>query len=130
MAEIGDLVPRSGIYTEPGVVTKKHKDGTVTIDTEPMKINKFHRYSNTTGLSIDEKQQFNKILDQIYAKEDDIQRIDGIQREIDKLKQDPQKKNIVQYLRNQQAHLIRATKRLPQTYVADEATLRTQGTKA
>ena len=125
MAEIGDLVPRSGIYTEPGVVTKKNNDGTVTIDTEPMAINKFHRYTNTTGLSDVEKEQFNKILDEIYTKENDVERIDDIQNEIDKLKQDPEKRNIVQYLRNQQATLIRESKNLPRFYSHDEVQLKT-----
>ena len=124
MAEIGDLVPRSGIYTDPGVVTEKKQDGTVTVDTEPMTINKYHRYTNTTGLNEEEKNQFNKILDEIYTKENDVERINDIQNEIDQLKQDPEKRNIVQYLRNQQAHLIRQTQSLPRTYQWDEATLK------
>ncbi len=43
MANIGDLVPKTGIYTNPGVVTQKNDDGTVIVDTEPMTMNKFHR---------------------------------------------------------------------------------------
>ena len=73
MAKIGDLVPKSGLYTEPGVVVKKHDDGSVTIDTEPLTINKYHRYSNTTGLSESEKNTFNRILDEIYQKDDDLE---------------------------------------------------------
>jgi hypothetical protein len=124
MANIGDLVPKSGVYTEPGVVIEKREDGNVVIDTEPMQVNKYHRYTNTTGLTEMEKGQFNTILDQIYAKTNDLDRINDIQTEIDKLKMDPKSKNIVQYLRNQQAHLIRSARKLPQTYQADEATLK------
>ena len=124
MAEIGDLVPRSGIYTDPGVVTEKKEDGTVVVDTEPLAINKYHRYTNTTGLNETEKGQFNAILDQIYTKEDNVERINDIQSEIDTLKKDPEKRNIVQYLRNQQAHLIREAQSLPRTYQWDEATLK------
>ena len=29
MVQIGDLVSKAGIYTNPGVVTKKNEDGTV-----------------------------------------------------------------------------------------------------
>ena len=72
MAQIGDLVPKSGIYTEPGVIIKKKEDGTVVVDTEPMSINKYHRYGNTTGLSEQEKTKFNTLLDEIYSKEDDV----------------------------------------------------------
>ncbi len=124
MANIGDLVPKSGVYTEPGVVTEKKEDGTVVVDTEPMKVNKFHRYTNTTGLSEMEKEEFNTILDQIYAKENGLERLNDLQTEIDRLKQDPKSKNIVQYLRNQQSFLIRQERQLPQTYSWDEAQLK------
>lgn len=124
MAQIGDLIPKSGVYTEPGVVIEKKDDGNVVIDTEPMQVNKYHRYTNTTGLSETEKGEFNTILDQIYSKENDRDRINDIQTEIDRLKMDPQSKNIVQYLRNQQAHLIRTARQLPQTYQTDESKLK------
>ena len=124
MANIGDLVPKAGVYTEPGVVIEKKGDGSVVIDTEPMKVSKYHRYTNTSGLSEEEKMQFNSILDQIYAKENDVERINEIQTEIDRLKMDPHSKNIVQYLRNQQSFLIRQTRKLPQTYQWDEAQLK------
>lgn len=123
MAHIGDLVPKSGLYTEPGVIVEKKDDGTVLIDTEPLAINKYHRYSNTTGLSASEKTTFNDILDHIYAKEDDKEKLNDIQKEIDQLKQDPNNKNVVQYLRNQQAMLIRQVRSLPRYYNQDEAAL-------
>lgn len=124
MATIGDLVPKSGVYTEPGVIVEKREDGTVVVDTEPMQVNKYHRYTNTTGLTEPEKEEFNRILDQIYSKENDTERINDIQTEIDRLKVDPKQKNIVQYLRNQQSALIRNAKELPRSYTADEAMLK------
>ena len=124
MAEIGDLVNKSGIYTKPGVVTKKNIDGTVSISTEPLKVSEFHRYAYTTGLNELDKSKFNQILDEIYTKPDGVDRINGIQMEIDRLKSDPQSSNVVQYLRNQQAVLIRETRELPSEYKWDEAQLR------
>lgn len=124
MAQIGDLVNKSGVYTEPGVVIEKREDGNVVIDTEPLQVSKYHRYANTTGLSVDEKEKFNGILDQIYTKENDVERINDIQLEIDRMKMDPNSKNIVQYLRNQQTSLIRQSHKLPQTYQWDEAMLK------
>lgn len=120
MAEIGDLVPKAGIYTNPGVVVEKKEDGSLKVDTDPMTINKFHRYSNTTGLKEADKQKFNDILDEIYQNEDDVKKIDEIQIKIDNLKVDPKNHQVVQYLRNQQAHLIRQAQKLPQTYNVDE----------
>ena len=124
MSQIGDLVSKAGIYTNPGVITEKKEDGTVVIDTEPMALNKYHRYANTTGLNEDEKNKFNGILDEIYAKEDNVEKINDIQLNIDKLKVDPQNQQIVQYLRNQQAFLIREAKRLPRTYNYDASNIR------
>ncbi len=124
MTNIGDLVPKAGIYTNPGVVTEKKEDGTVVIDTEPMTLNKYHRYANTTGLDEKEKDTFNAILDDIYKKENDVEKINDIQMSIDKLKVDPQNQKIVQYLRNQQAHLIRKAKELPRMYNTDTSNLR------
>ena len=124
MAQIGDLVPKSGVYTQPGVVVDKRDDGNVVIDTEPLQVNKYHRYTTTTGLSEPEKNEFNKILDQIYTKQDGTERINDIQTEIDRLKMDPKSRNIVQYLRNQQSFLIRDARKLPQVYQTDEMTLK------
>ncbi|SMF21665.1 hypothetical protein [Pseudobacteriovorax antillogorgiicola] len=124
MASIGDLVPKAGIYTNPGVVVEKKEDGTVVIDTEPMTLHKYHRYTNTTGLSEKEKNTFNQILDSIYQNEDDVEKINGIQKNIDRLKVDPSNSKIVQYLRNQQSHLIRKAKDLPRTYNWDASAIR------
>jgi hypothetical protein len=124
MANIGDLVPKAGIYTNPGVVTEKKDDGTVIVDTEPMSIHKYHRYTNTTGLTAPEKEKFNNILDEIYRKEDDVEKINDIQIHIDKLSVDPLNSNVVQYLRNQQAHLIRQAKNLPRHYTWEEGKIR------
>ncbi len=121
---IGDVVARSGIYTEPGVVMEKKPDGTVVVDTEPMTMNKFHRYANTTGLSEAEKTQFNGILDQIYQKTNDIERINDIQLEVDKLRQNPENQNVVRYLRNQQAFLVRQARGLPRVYQTDETNVK------
>jgi hypothetical protein len=121
---IGDVVARSGIYTEPGVVTEKKLNGTVVVDTEPMSVNKYHRYANTTGLSEEEKNQFNGILDQIYQKTNDIERINDIQMEVDKLRMNPENQNVVRYLRNQQAFLIRQAKGLPRMYQAEESAVK------
>ena len=123
MAHIGDLVPKSGIYTEPGVVMEKKDDGSLVVSTEPLAVNKYHRYTNTTGLSEPEKVQFNEMLDQIYQKDHDTDRINDIQTEIDRLKTDPTSHNIVQYLRNQQAYLVRQTHKLPPTYQTDESSV-------
>ncbi|NRA64059.1 MAG: hypothetical protein HRU19_06215 [Pseudobacteriovorax sp.] len=124
MSNIGDLVPKAGIYTNPGVVVEKKDDGTVVIDTEPMTIHKYHRYTNTTGLDEAEKNKFNEILDQIYTSEDDVEKINGIQQNIDKLKVDPANTKIVQYLRNQQSHLIRKAQELPRSYNWDTSNIR------
>lgn len=124
MPNIGDLIAKAGIYTNPGVVVEKKDDGTVVVDTEPMTLHKYHRYTNTTGLTEEEKMKFNAILDEIYKQDNDVEKINGIQSNIDQLKVDPKNQNIVQYLRNQQAHLIRQAKELPRMYNTDSQNVR------
>ena len=119
MSKIGDLIPKSGIYTNPGVIVEKKEDGSVKIDTEPMTIHKYHRYSNTSGLTLEEKNTYNEILDKVYAKTSGMDRLNDIQTAIDEMKKDPGNINIVQYLRNQQAILIRQNRKLPREYVWD-----------
>jgi hypothetical protein len=117
---IGDMISRAGTFTEPGVVVDRRPDGTVLVDTEPNTVSQYHRYTNTTGLTEEEKHHFNSILDQIYQKENDIERINDIQNEIDKLRLNPSNQNVVRYLRNQQAFLIREARGLPRMYQTDE----------
>ena len=78
MSQIGDLVPKAGMFTNPGVIVEKRDDGNVVVDTEPMSVNKYHRYANTTGLTEPEKNKFNEILDSIYTKENDVDKINDI----------------------------------------------------
>jgi hypothetical protein len=117
---IGDIVARSGNYTEPGVVVERRADGSVLVDTEPLSVSQYHKYTNTTGLSEDEKNQFNGILDQIYQKTNDVERINDIQTEIDNLRMNPSSQNVVRYLRNQQAFLIREARGLPRMYQTED----------
>ncbi len=123
MVQIGDLVSKAGIYSKPGVVVEKKDDGSVVIDTEPMNINKYHRYSNTTGLSEEEKLEFNSILDDIFRNPDDMGRANEIQNQIDRLRTHPKNMGVVQYLRNQQRQLMRKAQDQPRIYQWDEGLL-------
>jgi hypothetical protein len=115
--KIGDYVAKSGIYTNPGVVVEKKDDGTVVVDTAPEVVAEFHRYANTSGLTVEQKGQFNAIMDQISQTEDPIQRLQLIDGKIAELRQDPGgNKEIMQALRNQQAKLIRKSGELPRLY--------------
>ena len=77
--QIGDLVNKAGIYTKPGVVTEKKEDGNVVIDTDPELIKKYHRYSNVSGLTAEEKDKFNGIMDEVMANANNADRINMLQ---------------------------------------------------
>ncbi len=117
--QIGDYVTRAGIYTKPGVVTEKKDDGTVIIDTNPEQIKKYHRHSNTSGLTLEEKERFNGIMDEVMAVNVPVDRIQNLQLKIDALKATGQNKKIVQSLNNEQAQLIRLAKELPKVFAYD-----------
>jgi hypothetical protein len=114
--KIGDYVAKSGIYTNPGVVVEKKEDGTVVVDTDKETVNQFHRYANTSGLSVEQKAQFNAIMDEISRTEDPVGRLELIDAKIAELRQDPSNRDVMQALRNQQSKLIRKSGELPRLY--------------
>lgn len=117
--QIGDYVPKAGIYTKPGIVTEKKEDGTVIIDTDPKKIEKYHKYANTSGLTPEEKARFNSIMDEVMEAEDDGERINRLQEKIDMVRNDPNGKKVFETLLNQQSTLIRYARELPKVYSFD-----------
>lgn len=114
--QIGDYVAKAGIYTRPGVVVAKTEEGTLSIDTDPTKIAEFHRHTNTTGLTPEEKERFNSIMDEIMSNEENSERINRLQEAIDTLAQEQGNAKVVQTLRNEQAQLIRYSRELPRVY--------------
>lgn len=122
--QIGDYVPKVGIYTNPGVVKEKKDDGTVIIDTDKDMIKKFHRHSITTGLTPDEKDRFNNIMDDVMSLKQNTERILVLQEKIDKMRNDPKEKKVSDFLRNEQAQLIRWSRELPKVYDAQPEKLR------
>lgn len=117
--QIGDLVNKAGIYTKPGVVLEKKDDGTVVIDTAEDQIKRFHRHSNTTGLTPEEKDRFNAIMDDVMQAESNSARINDLQMKIDQMREDPNTAKLSQALRNEQAQLIRISRELPRVYNYD-----------
>ena len=49
----------------------------------------------------------NQILDEIYKSEDGIKILEDLQKKIDELQMQPENKNIISYLKNQQAQQIK-----------------------
>ena len=117
--QLGDLVNKAGIFTKPGVVIEKKEDGTVVIDTNEDQIKKYHRHSNTTGLTFEDKERFNGIMDEIMAAESNSARIDQLQEKVDAMRVDPAQIKLSQALKNEQAQLIRISKELPRVYNYD-----------
>ena len=114
--QIGDFVPRAGIYTKPGVVTEKKEGGDVVVDTDPAMIEKYHRYAITTGLTPEDKDKFNAIMDSVVHMQSNDERLNSLQRTIDELKNDPANKRVTEALHNEQAVLIRMSRQLPKVY--------------
>lgn len=117
--QIGDFVPKAGIYTKPGIVIEKKEDGTVVIDTDPKQIEKYHKYANTSGLTPEEKTRFNSIMDEVMEATDDGDRLNRLQEKIDMVRTEPNGKRVFDTLVNQQSTLIRYAKALPKVYSYD-----------
>ncbi|MEN9809872.1 MAG: hypothetical protein RLZZ488_1439 [Pseudomonadota bacterium] len=119
--QIGDYVPKAGIYTKPGIVVDKKEDGTVVIDTDPRQVEKYHKYANTSGLTPEEKVRFNAIMDEVMDAGDDAERINRLQEKIDLVRTEPNGKRVFDTLVNQQSTLIRFAKDLPRVYSYDSS---------
>jgi hypothetical protein len=117
--QIGDMINKAGIFTKPGVVVEKKEDGTVVIDTNDDQIKRFHRHSNTTGLTMEDKEKFNGIMDEIMQGESNSKRIDQLQETVDAMRNDPASTKLSQALKNEQAQLIRISKELPRVFNYD-----------
>jgi hypothetical protein len=117
--QIGDYVPKAGIYTKPGVIVEKKEDGTVIIDTDQATIEKYHKYANTSGLTPEEKIRFNSIMDEVMESSDDADRINRLQQKIDMVRSEPDGKRVFETLVNQQSTLIRYSQELPRVYSYD-----------
>ena len=116
-SKIGDYVAKSGIYTKPGVIVEKSQDGTVVVDTDPEVVGQYHRYANTSGLTVEQKAQFNSIMDQVNQIEEPVRQLEMIDAKVGELRQDPDANREIMYaLRNQQAKLIRKSGDLPRLY--------------
>lgn len=122
--QVGDYISKAGIYTKPGVVTEKKEDGTLVIDTNKEAIDKYHRHSNTNGLSLEEKDRFNGVMDEVMTIEKNDERLNHLQTAIDDLKKEVGSKKLVDSLRNEQSQLIRISRELPRVYNFDEHELR------
>ena len=114
--EIGDFVPRAGIYTRPGVVAEKKENGDVVVNTSPEMIQKYHRHAITTGLSMEDKDKFNAIMDDVMKMKTNDERMSSLQSTIDSLKENPINKKVTGALHNEQAVLIRKSQELPRIY--------------
>ncbi|NBO37284.1 hypothetical protein EBU99_01740 [bacterium] len=117
--QIGDYVPKAGIYTNPGVVVEKKEDGTVVVDTDAKLIERYHKYTNTSGLTPEEKTRFNSIMDEVMEAQDDGERINRLQEKIDMVRSEPNGKKVFDTLVNQQSMLIRYSKALPRVFSYD-----------
>ena len=114
--QVGDFVPRAGIYTNPGVVSQIKQNGDVVVDTDPEMIAKYHRYAITTGLTLQDKEKFNAIMDSVAQMQSNDERLNSLQRNIDELRETPNSKEVSQSLLNMQAVLIREAKELPRVF--------------
>ena len=115
--QIGDFVPRAGIYTNPGVVMEKKENGDLVVNTDPNAIKQFHRHSVTNGLTPEDKERFNVIMDEVMSLKSNPDRINTLQTFVDDLKADSDSKKVTNALKTEQAQLIRMSKELPRVYV-------------
>jgi hypothetical protein len=114
--QIGDYVPKAGIYTDPGVIKGITPEGSIIVSTDPVDISYYHRHTITTGMKPEEKDLLNSILDEVKSLAKDQDKMNALQFSIDDLKKNSASKKVTDMLSNEQARLIRSARELPRIY--------------
>ena len=123
MVQIGDLVQKTDTFSQAGVVVEKKGDGSLVVDSHPQKIEEYHKYLDTTGLTESEKIKFNDILDEVYEGSGRQELIQDLQDIMDDLRKNPENDNIIKYLKRQQIVLTRTVRATPRYFTLRESSL-------
>ncbi len=104
-----------------GSVTSKDKEArTVQISMEKDKLKTHHPFGYINGLSIEDRQKYNSILEKVHAHSDIQEKMKGFQAAIDETSQDPRNYLLTRYLKSELAHVMHSHNIHPRTYSANE----------
>ena len=110
----------------PAVVLKQNPIGHLTtLDRSKESLQSTTRHGYINGLTVDDRERFNGIMDDVKKAEDPESRIVQLQSKIEELAQEP-KKNFVlaQYLTSELSHFMFAARVEPKVFTMNENKLK------
>jgi hypothetical protein len=106
------------------VVGHDPNKSTVTYDRDFNAFQVNTRHGLINGMAPDARQQFQKIMDEVFANQDNDQRVEMLQSKIEELKVDPRNFKMVQYLDGECRHLMNVKGVRPRYYTTEEFKVR------
>jgi hypothetical protein len=108
----------------PGIVTRINSAGETTIATRGPEIKKAQSRGYINGLMVEERAEYNHIIDQVNRLEEPREKIALLKNASDSIKDDPSKAVVKKYLDSEINHLMIIHRIKPREYTVDLSYLR------
>ena len=107
-------------YGQPGLITNKEKiSGDITVDTKKEVMADAHRHGYINGLSLQDREKFNKDMDEVRAMENPKEQVMALRDKIGELN-DPKDFRLKRYLHAELSHLMNTHNIKPRYYTMEE----------
>lgn len=116
---VGDMIfTRNG---QPGIVTSRNPEtAELVVQTKGEDLEKTKRRGYINGLTVEERDQFNKVIDEVKALEKPEERIMQLRAKIEETAADPRQRVLNRYLSAEMAHLMNTYRFEPREYKTPE----------
>lgn len=120
--KIGDVVFTN--KGEPAVVTGiDGKTNNLKVQTTGKEIEETKKRGFVNGLSLEERKEFNVIIDKIKTLKDSTEKVKLLQDKINQLSEDPKNYRLLRYIKAELAHVMYSDNIKPNYYIVDPANL-------
>lgn len=111
---------------EPGIVRERDQTtGKLKVDTDIQAVKHETRHGYLNGLTPDQRQVFNTILDEAkQSSEDPSSRIAHLDAKVQELEQDPKQQGLARYVKAEMIHIMNSHNVKPREYSVQETKIR------
>jgi hypothetical protein len=104
----------------PGVIKNLDQERKeYTIDTDREAVRKIHRHGYINGLSVEERESFNKVVDEVSAVEDPKEKIEKMQKIVEESRLDSKNLRMTRYLESELFHQMQILNLSPRYFKAN-----------
>lgn len=111
---------------EPGIVRDRNEvTGKLKVDTDVKAVKTDMRHGYINGLTGEQREQFNAILDEVKAStEDPTERISKLDTKVKELEMDPHQLGLSRYVRAEMVHIMNSNGIKPREYSVQESKIK------